>query len=205
MFEPTKESLELLREMSKTAPTMHHHHHILFDIASMYPTDHLLNYVEIGCCAGGSSSFMLQRPNTQVVAIDLGSPVTEEAVVDIVKKHNIHNNIFVYIKGDSHSLETKDRLLKFIRTIDILFVDGGHFKNDVLQDFALYSELVAKNGFIVFDDYRDWQYSPEVKIAVDQLVSTITGYEILGTFPNTLEAYPKECKEGNCFVVRKLF
>jgi len=205
MLKPTEESLNLLRKISETAPTSHYHHHILYDIANTYPKDYFLNYVEIGCFAGGSSSFILQRPNTRVIAIDLGSPIPQEETVYRIQQHNLYKNPFTYIQGNSHAISTKENLLRIIKNIDIFFIDGGHAKNDVLQDFALYEGMVAKNGFIVFDDYNDWQYSPEVKMAVDFLVSTLTNYEILGTFPNVLEAHPKECKEGNCFVMRKLF
>jgi predicted O-methyltransferase YrrM len=202
---PTEKSLNIVRRLSKEVPTIHHHHHLLYDILDSYPEDQKITYVEIGCFAGASSCLALQRPNTKVIAIDLGLPIPKETVLYNVSCHNPHNNSFDYILGDSHSLKTVNKLLELVCSIDVLFIDGGHNETDVIQDYSLYNGLIVAGGYIVFDDYNDFQFSPEVKKAVDCLVPLINEYyEIIGTFNNTLEAYPLELKEGNCFVMRKL-
>jgi hypothetical protein len=50
-----------------------------------------------------------------------------------------------------------------------LHIDGGHLGRNVLLDFLLYAPTVISGGFVVFDDYADHQYSPEVGPAVDLL------------------------------------
>jgi hypothetical protein len=68
----------------------------------------------------------------------------------------------------------------------------------------MYEELVNVGGYIIFDDYNDKEFSPEVKSAVDGLIPSLSNYEIIGTLENKLGAYPSELKEGNCFVIKKI-
>jgi len=36
---------------------------------------------------------------------------------------------------------------------DIVYIDGSHVANDVLQDAVLVWQLVKVGGFMIFDDY----------------------------------------------------
>ena len=203
----TKYSLELIEIISNQInnQTFHHHYHILYDIANSYADDYKLNYVEIGCYAGGSACLMLQRKNTNVFSIDLGNPINPEIVKQNINKLNKHNNNYFYIKGSSHDLETLNTLIKYIDEIDVLFIDGDHFYDGVILDFEMYSKLVKNGGYIIFDDYNDYQYSPQVKPAVDNIVSNLkNSYNIIGTVKNTLGARPAEFIDGNCFIIQKL-
>ena len=185
--------------------TFHHHYHILYDIANSYPDNYKLNYVEIGCYAGGSACLMLQRENTNVFSIDLGNPINPEIVKQNINKLNKHNNNYFYIKGSSHDLETLNTLIKYIDEIDVLFIDGDHSYDGVILDFEMYSKLVKNGGYIIFDDYNDYQYSPQVKPAVDSIISNLkNSYNIIGTVKNTLGARPSELIDGNCFIIQKL-
>ena len=78
---------------------------------------------------------------------------TIELVTDNMNNNNPHNHEFDLIKGSSHD----EKVIKYIKTnypnIDLLFIDGDHTKKGVLQDFDDYSNLVNKNGIIIFDDY----------------------------------------------------
>jgi cephalosporin hydroxylase len=185
--------------------TFHHHYHILYDIANAYPIDYILNYVEIGCYAGGSACLMLQRENTSVFSIDLGNPINPDIVKQNVNKLNKHNNNYNYIKGSSHDLEIFNKLIECIDEIDILFIDGDHSYGGVILDFEMYSKLVKSGGYIIFDDYNDYQYSPQVNSAVDYIVSNLkNSYNIIGTVKNTFGARPSELIDGNCFIIQKL-
>jgi predicted O-methyltransferase YrrM len=204
MFKVTKESLEIVREISDKInnQTFHHHYHILYDIANSYDSSYKLNYLEIGCYAGGSACLMLQRPNTNVISIDLGYPIDKEVVVQNTNKMNKYNNKYNYIKGSSHNSDTIYKLESELNGIllDILFIDGDHSYAGVINDFNNYSKYVKEGGYIVFDDYNDIQYSPEVKKAVDSL--EFNGYKILGTFGDEFGARPNGLK-SNEFVIKK--
>lgn len=205
----TQKSIDLLGEIvSNGVQTFHHHYHILYDIADSINKKEI-NYVEIGCYAGGSACLMLQRKETNVISIDLGEPISEEVVLNNVKNHNIHKNKFSYIKGNSQVFETKEKLKSIMneyksQEIDILFIDGDHSFNSIHNDFNLYEDLVSIDGYIIFDDYNDSQYSPDVNGAVNNIVSNLKNYEVIGTIENSLGAYPSSLIEGNCFVIKKI-
>ena len=200
----SKHSLDLTRQISDAIgnQTFHHHYHILYDIANH--SDEHINYVEIGCYAGGSACLMLQRPNTNVISIDLGRPILKEVVYSNVKKLNKFNNSFNYLEGNSQTYEMVDRLKKLTNEIDILFIDGDHSYQAVINDFMLYEGLVKSGGFIIFDDYRD-ETIHGTKVVVDEIVESVRNkYNIIGTFPNILGARPDSIIDGNDFIIQKI-
>lgn len=202
----TKESLDLTRSISDSInnQTMHHHYHILYDIANTYPKDTNITYVEIGCYAGGSACLMLQRPNTKVISIDLGQPISKETVYSNVKNLNRFNNPYNYLEGDSQTHEMVSRLKELTNEVDILFIDGDHSYQAVINDFMLYEGLVKSGGYVVFDDYRDYD-CPGTKIAVDEIVEAVKErYTNIGTLPNIFGARPDILTEGNDYIIQKI-
>ena len=202
----TNESLILTRTISDSInnQTMHHHYHILYDIANTYPKDTNITYVEIGCYAGGSACLMLQRPNTRVISIDLGQPIPKETVYSNVKNLNKFNNPYNYLEGNSQTYEMVDRLKELTNEVDILFIDGDHSYQAVINDFMLYEGLVKSGGFIVFDDYND-EGCPGTKIAVDEIIKSIEErYINIGTLPNIFGARPDTLTEGNDYIIQKI-
>jgi len=208
MLKLSQKSLDILRDISLKIDdkTFHHHYHILYDIAHTYDFNYPLKYVEIGCYAGGSTCLLLQRPNTTVVSIDLGTPIPPEVVYKNVNNLNELKNTFYYIQGNSQSIQTVDLLKNLIKEIDILFIDGDHSYQGVINDFLLYEKMVKSGGYIIFDDYNDAKYSPAVKYAVDDILKTLDNniYEKIGTIPNTLGARPASMLEGNDFILKKI-
>jgi len=215
MLKTTKDSLELTKKISKeiNEQTFHHHFHILYDIANSYPNDYKITYVEIGCYAGGSACLLLQRPLTDVYSIDLGYPIYPEVVLKNVQNLNKSNNKFTYIQGNSQSTETLNKLRNIIDGgIDILFIDGDHSYEGVINDFTLYFPLLEEGGYVIFDDYADYKFSPQVKHAVDYVVKNFNGFEVIGCFGNEFGARG-ECpslgnepykRDANEFVIRKV-
>lgn len=59
-----------------------------------------------------------------------------------------------HIKRDSHVQQTIDDLAKILggRKIDVLFIDGDHSKEGMLQDFKDYSPFVRVGGIIAVHD-----------------------------------------------------
>jgi predicted O-methyltransferase YrrM len=200
-MQPSQESLDILRKVSEKIETWHHHHHILYDIAREYPENSRLVYCEIGCYDGASAAMMIHRPKTKVVSIDSNAFFPKERVINNVQKYNTWGNEFHYLIGNSRDDRTRDLLKQVTDKIDILFIDGSHAYIDALLDFIEYQEFV--DGYIVFDDYSD-DTVPGVRKAVDNIVKVLSGWEIIGTFKNTLGARGVfRDDKGNCFVIRK--
>lgn len=204
-MKPTIDSLNIVRTLAKSVQTFHHHYHLLYDIAMHYYGDQQIQYVEIGAYAGGSACLMLQRPNTAVISIDLGTPIDPVITKNNAEQHR-NNNVYQYILGDSGSQTTKQTLKNSLtKKIDILFIDGDHSYAAVQRDFQMYEDLLEDDAFVVFDDYNDRMYSPQVKLAVDDMISTVADrYHVIGTMANILGASPSEITEGNCFVIRRI-
>lgn len=203
MINSSRDTLDIISRISSSVRTFHHHFHVLYDIAKTY--EGTINYVEIGCYAGASACLMAQRPNTNIYSIDLGTPISPSHAQANVLRHNIHGNKFEYIQGSSHDIRIVDRIRKSIpEGIDILFIDGGHSFADATQDFEMYSGMVKNGGYIVFDDYQDFQFSPEVRPAVDRIVECMGDrYEVIGSIKNDIGAHPAETPHNNCFILRK--
>lgn len=203
----TQHSLDITRDISNKINnlTFHHHYHIIYDVLCSYNKSNVVNYVEIGCYGGGSACLALQRPNTNVISIDLGDPIPKDIVIENTTKLNIHNNKYTYLQGNSQTYEMVSRLKQEIDGIDLLFIDGDHFYQGVINDFMLYNDLVNPAGYILFDDYNDKECSPEVKFAVDDIIKSHTDkFRIIGTLPNILGARPESLQEGNVFILQKL-
>lgn len=57
------------------------------------------------------------------------------------------------IKGNSHDLETFNRVCRITDKVDFLFIDGNHTYDGVKKDYLMYKPLVSKGkGMIAFHD-----------------------------------------------------
>ena len=204
MLTPTQHSLDVVREISHRInnQTFHHHYHVLLDIAQTYPDDQILDYLEIGCYAGGSACLMLQRPYTAVTSIDLGHPVPPSVVQTNVALLNHRRNEFRYVQGNSNDPAVVAQINN--RKYDIIFIDGDHTYHGVWRDFLIYSPLLKPQGYLVFDDYNDAKHSPAVRSAVDHIANQLrTRFDVVGALPNHLGARPSDMTSGNCFILRQ--
>ena len=87
------------------------------------------------------------------------------------------------------------QLLKVSAKLKLLHIDGGHLERNVIWDFMLYSPLIVSGGYVIFDDYSDGQFSPEVGRTVDLLCKNrfFRDFHIIGM----IEDYP------NSYVLQK--
>jgi cephalosporin hydroxylase len=187
--------------------SFHNHYHIIYDICDSI--DGEITYVEIGAFAGGSASLMSSHPKVKkVVSIDLGQPIDKSIPIKNVTKFKHNNCNYEYIKGDSTNNETIEKLKSITTNINILFIDGNHQYDGVVKDFNNYKDFVVKGGYIIFDDYEDYQYSPDVKLAVNDLMKSldITEYEIIGSLEYDLisKTNVPNFKSSNEFILKKL-
>jgi predicted O-methyltransferase YrrM len=206
----TEESIIKVNEIisKMDGKTFHNHYHIIYDICSSIDYEDI-TYLEIGAFAGGSAALMSSHPKVKkVVSIDLGEPINKSIPISNVLKFKHNDCVYEYIQGDSTDKETINNLKNITSDVDILFIDGNHSYNWVIQDFHNYVGFVKNNGYIIFDDYQDSQYSPEVKLAVNDLIKTLGNekFEILGSLEYDLISKTNipELSSSNEFILRKL-
>jgi cephalosporin hydroxylase len=208
MFKITKKSLDLNKEISEKmeGKTFHFHTHILYDIRTSIGKTSVVKYLEIGAYAGGSASLMCSHPyQTNCFSVDLSYPIDQVVVERNVNKFKRENNSFEYIKGNSQSADIVNFVKEKVGMVDILFIDGDHSKAGAIADYLNYSPLVKRGGYLIFDDYLDSLHSPEVKLAVDEIVEKESpeNYEIIGSLKYDLLPSFTHLSASNLFVFRK--
>jgi hypothetical protein len=205
----------------KIGTCMHPFTCVLYDIRSTLDESEKV-YLEIGAYRGNSSALMLSHPRpTKVIAVDccnltrFGRPQSQEIKANIEKicgPSSLAN--FTLYEGMSGSESLLKRLRKEVGLggVDILFIDGDHSRTGVLSDWVNYRSLVRPGGLVIFDDYSDSVYSPEVKIAVDQIVTSCPPgtIEVAGCIANVNNlGLPSSVRYvdpsiGNDFIIRVL-
>lgn len=188
--------------------SFHNHYHILYDICNFLNKKDIV-YLEIGTFAGGSASLVASNENVvNVFSIDLGQPINKEIPLRNVNKFKQDNCKYEYFQGNSTNELIINQVKKEIKNIDILFIDGSHSYEDVIKDFINYSGLVTPNGYIVFDDYLDSEYSPDVYTAVNDIVKkiNISDYEIIGSLEYDLltKTNQPKLKSSNEYILKKI-
>ncbi|MCH4093848.1 MAG: class I SAM-dependent methyltransferase [Acetobacter peroxydans] len=145
--------------------------------------------IEIGVWKGKSSAFMsaMCQKKRRIISID---PMILNKQVEELSFY--HKKIFPeveLIRGFAE-LAAANVYRMHPKTV-LLHIDGGHAGENVLMDFLIYSKTVVGGGFIVFDDYADYQHSPEVGPAVDLLRAGgyFNGYNVIGTVPGFEASY----------------
>lgn len=207
-FQITQDSLERIRKIDREMEnkTFHYHIHLLYDIRTFFGKDRV-TYLEIGSYAGGSQSLMSSHEYpTNCVSLDLGHPIDKNVVVRNVERFSNPQSTFQYIQGNSHDENIIKTVHDNVGECEILFIDGDHSKVGTIQDFENYSDLVLPNGFIIFDDYMDSNHSPEVKTAVDEIVTKLNkeNFNIIGSISYDLLSDFSKHKSSNLFIIQKL-
>jgi predicted O-methyltransferase YrrM len=145
--------------------------------------------VEIGVWKGKSLALMsrLAAPGKRVIGVDPLELKGQKFEANWFRER-IFPEVTVIQGYAEHSIR---EVLKLSQRLSLLHIDGGHFARNVLLDFLLYGELISPGGFIVFDDYRDYLYSPEVGPAVDLLRvgGFFEKFNILGSVPGFENSY----------------
>jgi len=209
-FQITEESINLVNEIinKMDGNTFHNHYHILYDICNSIDNDNI-KYFEIGSFAGGSASLMSTNSKVSYCySLDIGYPVNKEIPIRNVNNFKHNKCEYEYIEGDSTNVDIVRQVTEKITNIDILFIDGEHSRNGVISDFNNYEKIVKQNGYIVFDDYMDDIYSPEVFGAVNEIVDGLDSnlFEIMGSVDYDLikKTNCPDFKSSNLFVIKKL-
>jgi len=208
-----EESYRILQDVESSIKERKFHQqiHILYDLINFLEKEDI-NYMEIGSYVGTSANLVLT--NSKVKKITCVDPL------NLSKSHfhgntnqeqTLRNNLskfpterYSIIRGFSTEQRVIEMFDNKTEHFDLLFIDGDHSYQAVLDDFKNYKHCVKSGGFIVFDDYFDHKHSPDVKKAVDYLCSTkyvINKYDIIGTIRGKLSQ--KLQRDYGEFILRK--
>ena len=123
------------------------------------------NTLEIGALYGGGSVYILEE--------FCKHPESTHTILDINENDFIVNNLIPYGKKVKYILgESSDgfRTLKGKDVFDLIYIDGNHMSNYVLEDVVNSFYCLKENGYIIFDDYGGgWEQEKylQVRTAVD--------------------------------------
>ena len=123
--------------------------------------------LEIGVWKGKSLAFM-RRLCTDAIVIGIDPFEFDKQIEEIAFFQERIFKEVVLIKNFSEFAFVQ--VSEITSKLKLLHIDGGHEARNVVLDFLLYSSLVVPGGYIVFDDYADWQFSPDVRPTVDMLI-----------------------------------
>ena len=169
-----------------------HHKVLVLDILRhLYDLNY---YAEIGTHSGASLSYcVLNEKRLNAFAIDLfedtfghylNDNLSLESTKQNLQRTNSHNHDIRYIKGNSNSDETENKLKESLNSneLDLLFIDGDHTYEGVKNDFERFSKYVKRGGFIVVDDFNI-RYASIVTYVYNFLMNNET-YKVIGVFLN---------------------
>lgn len=157
-----------------------HDHVRLLGYLSLLIADLPGDLVEIGVWKGKSLMLMNEICNHERRVIGIDPFALDKQFEEFSHYKELLLPDAVVIRGFSEL--AAERFYSLEPKVALLHIDGGHLRRNVLLDFLLYSPSVVPGGFIVFDDYGDFQHSPEVGPAVDLLRATgfFQGFKVLG-------------------------
>jgi predicted O-methyltransferase YrrM len=209
-FQITEESINILNNIVNNigAHQLHNHNHILYDICNSIEHDDV-TYFEIGSYAGASASLMSSNPKVKKsYSLDNGDSINKEVPINNVNRFKHNDCVYEHIEGDSANDEIVKLVNEKVNNVDILYIDGDHSESYVINDFNNYEKIVKKNGYIVFDDYMDNVYCPQVFGAVNDIVRNLNPneYKIIGSIQYDL-IQKTNCpylKSSNLFIIKKI-
>jgi predicted O-methyltransferase YrrM len=138
--------------------------------------------LEIGTNYGGTLLLLctLSASCAKIISLDLpsgqfggGYPLRK---IPLFRKFARAGQKLHLIRADSHSPETKERVLQILdgEQLDYLFLDGDHTYPGVQSDFQMYSPLVRSGGIVALHDIAT--YRPESKCQVAKFWSEVKNH-----------------------------
>jgi predicted O-methyltransferase YrrM len=128
--------------------------------------------LEIGTNYGGTLFLLctLSPPDAKIISVDLPSGPFgggyPRRKAPLFRKFVRGDQQLHLIRADSHSLETKKRVLQILDgdQLDYLFLDGDHTYGGVQSDFQMYAPLVRSGGIIAFHDITTYQRASQCEV-----------------------------------------
>ena len=209
-MQTVRESLSNDEKADRAEVTFHDYVHLVHVLrSSLVPARTMATYVEIGVWKGATSIFMSRHPQaTKVVGIDGFFFEKQREEAEGYRKALQGNVSIQWIKSDSRIAVPELQTRLNGSTIDILLIDGDHSEPGARTDFERYMPLVSHGGYIVFDDFFDYQFSAGVRFAVLRMIQegriNLNDFDIFGSVENIEGAGPVFVKDDNFYDWQKL-
>lgn len=112
-----------------------------------------------------------------------GIPITQDVLKQNLKRFASNMTNFDIIVGRSEAPDIVRKARR--REFNLVLVDGDHSYEGVKHDFETYSQLTARGGLIIIDDYGAHEW-PEVTAYADKGIIGNPDYEVLSDSYRTL-------------------
>lgn len=130
--------------------------------------------LEIGTAVGGTLWLWCQLayPTATIVSVDLpngpfGGGYRDEDIPKLLT-YTTNQQWMQLFRGDSHSPEMLATVKRFFKNrhekVDLLFIDGDHTYQGVMQDWLMYGPLVKPGGIVVFHDIVEHPAVPDCHV-----------------------------------------
>lgn len=150
-YSTDEEAYDAIQEVLRFYQTKEEILWALGEIRSYIPTRKVL--VEIGSLYGGTLSLLSRLIEPGGTAFSIEPELEVPLPLDTIKELIPHVEV-IHIAAPSNTRDAFYSLVGMLdgRKIDVLMIDGSHEYKDTKRDFETYSELVSRQGMILFHD-----------------------------------------------------
>ena len=156
-------------------------------LSAHFNKDQKLRFLEIGSHEGRSTTFILDNfmnhPDSILHCIDPflsddpTSPVDNNTYEIFKRNISLSDNYSKLVLHKDKSQYILPLFLQARREYDVIYIDGSHLPKDIMSDAILCSELIAKNGMLIFDDYGSPTNEFEIKKTINNFNSMLNPKE----------------------------
>jgi cephalosporin hydroxylase len=123
-----------------------------FDVLlAMYVERKPMRVLEVGTYHGGTLYHWLRLAQPGAIIVSLDSYATEVDNRHLYREWTPEGVTLEVIEGDSRDLEVA-MFISTWRPYDWVFIDAGHFYDEVASDWRIYGPLAAGGGVVCFHD-----------------------------------------------------
>lgn len=123
------------------------------EVLKPYRGEPNVSYLEVGAYEGGSVIWMLENilthPTARLTAIDVFSGPYKDKYFRNIEQSGSSDKVTTITAYSQLALRNLP-----LNSFDVIYIDGSHAKQDVLEDAVLSWRLLKKGGLLIFDDYR---------------------------------------------------
>lgn len=123
------------------------------EVLKPYRGEPNVSYLEVGAYEGGSIIWMLENilihPTAKLTAIDIFSGPYKDKYFKNIEQSGYSDKVTTITAYSQLALRSLQ-----LNSYDIIYIDGSHAKQDVLEDAVLSWRLLKSGGVLIFDDYR---------------------------------------------------